>query len=175
MSYTDKRLLKTALAAVTAVGISDTISSHAFAADAIGTANANIIAPISIVADLTLEFGQIITGTVASEVTVDTAGTRTFDTGDAADGGGTVRAAQFTATGEPSTAFDITLPVDDFVKLTGPGLDMNLKTWTDSSGGSDTLDAGGNFTFTVGATVTIGATQTSGPYTAPFTVTVNYQ
>ncbi len=162
-----------ALAGLAGLGTLTLGSDLASAASDTGKANATNIAQITISANLTLEFGQIVTGTGASVVRVTTAGARSLVSGDATLSGGTFRAATFDVTGEPSTTYAITLPGGSET-LTSGGDTMTIDTFTSNPTPTGTLSGGGTETISVGADLNIGASQASGSYSGTYTVTVNY-
>lgn len=167
------RRIAMALAGLAGIGALALDSGHASAASDTGTANATILAPITITANLTLEFGQIVSGTGASVVRISTAGARSLVSGDAALSGGTFRAATFDVTGEPSTTYAITLPGGS-ATLTSGANTMTVDTWTSNPTPTGTLSGGGTETISVGADLNVGATQAAGSYTGTYTVTVAY-
>jgi hypothetical protein len=166
----NRKILATAVTA----GLIMLGSSTASATTINGTASAVIIAPISIVQTTAMSFGDI-SPSVANATTVqlDTANTRTSPDG-AGLAGGTVASGLFTVTGFGTLAFNITLPGNGVVTLTGPGTAMAVDNFVDSGGGTGTL-AGGSATFTVGADLSVGANQTAGTYNGTYAVTVEYQ
>ena len=167
------RGMMTAMAALTALGISATTTTQALAASEPATTNATIVAAITISNTLTLEFGNLAPGAALSVIRVDTAGARTVQSGDATlVGSGTVRAASFDITGEAGVSYDITLPAS--IVLNSGGNVMTVDTFADSLGGTGTLP-GGAETYTVGADIHVGIAQIAGAYTGSFTATVNYQ
>ena len=89
---------------------------------------------------------------------------------------GTISAAQFTVTGEPGYTYAITLPTDFTLYESGVGsATMVVNYFTSTPSATGTL-LGGTETVLVGATLNVGAAQTSGSYTnsAGFEVIVNY-
>jgi hypothetical protein len=165
----NRKLLATAAAAsLVMLG-----SSNAFAASATGTANATIVAPLSISETTEMSFGDISPDAdTATTVQLDDAGNVSSPDG-AGLAGGTVDSGLFTVSGFGALTFDITLPANGVVTLTGPGPAMAVDNFVDSGGGSGTL-AAGIATFTVGADLSVGANQTAGAYSGSYTVTVNY-
>ena len=145
-------------------------------------AGANIITPIGITNDGTeLQFGDLIATSTEYTVTIETDGQRSYE-GDAAFFTTTgYSTANFTVTGEAGAAFKITLPTDGTVSLTGTGAAMPLTAFASSIGLSSSLSgtagsySAGNKTFSVGATLTVGAYQTAGEYIGTFAVTVAYE
>ncbi len=167
------RRILTALTGLAGFGALTLAAGPALAAQATANANATIIQPIAISKSADLEFGSIAAGTGVSVVRISTAGARSLVSGDATlVTGGTVQAAAFTVTGEASTGYDITLPAN--TTLTSGANNMTVDTFVDSKTGSSTLDGSGNDSFTVGADLTVGASQAVGSYTGTFNVTVNY-
>ena len=146
------------------------------------TANANVIAPITIANGLTLEFGNVVAG--AGTVTIAAAtGNRTDSVPALTPGGqkGTVRAATFNVAGEGTSTYAITLPAADVeLAQTGtPANKMTVTAFTVSGTGVDSLLntgvlAAGVATLNVGATLNVAALQAPGAYTGTYSVTVAY-
>ncbi|MBS1914569.1 MAG: DUF4402 domain-containing protein, partial [Bacteroidetes bacterium] len=90
--------------------------------------------------------------------------------------------AAFSATGEPSYLYTITLPQTATLTETNgngngnanghPSMTATSFTYSDGAG---TLDNSGHQNFNVGATLNVGANQATGTYTGSFDVTVQYQ
>lgn len=157
-------------------------------ASATGTASANAVIskPITIVSTANLDFGTLVPNSAgAITVTVDTASTTPPTLAGVVDGawiGGTISSASFTVTGRPNATFAITLPAAG-IPINGvatPANVMTVSAFTDSTAaGVGTLVAGGTpglgeNIFTVGATLTVPATQADDTYTGNFNVTVAY-
>jgi hypothetical protein len=140
-----------------------------FAADATGTGNATIAAPIGISANNSLEFGSILASGSTGTVTISAAGARTVS--NVTELGGTLQAASFDVTGDGTSTYSVSFTDGS---LTGPGTAMSINTFTHDAGGTPTL-SGGTDSFNVGANLDVGASQTAGSYTGTFTVTVDYQ
>ena len=151
-----------------------------------GTANANVIQPITITAVDTLEFGNIVAGIGTVVIQASAAGTRSGTAALIGNMQGTERAGTFDVAGEGAAIYTITLPADDTVVLkTGagdaPATQMKLSAFTNAIKGTGTfltLDGtaggAGAQSFYVGATLTSIATQTPGAYTGTYSVTVAY-
>ena len=144
---------------------------------ATASASATIVTPISITKMIDLDFGSIaVQELTAGTVEMNPAGARTAGGGvtlPAIGTGGAV--ASFDVAGEPLYTYDITLP--NTCTISGDGADMTISTFTcsiDLTAG--TLNASGKETFTVGATLAVGANQTAGVYTkaSAFDIIVNY-
>lgn len=148
------------------------------------TANATVIAPITIAKNLSLEFGNVVAG--AGTVTIAAAdGTRTNTPPTLSPGAtqqGLVRAATFDVTGEGTSTYAITLPATA-VELTQTGTPTNKMTVTaftvaagatgSVAGTVGTLAAGAGV-LNVGATLNVAAAQPAGAYTGTYAVTVAY-
>ncbi len=141
------------------------------------SAGATIIKPIAIAKNTDMNFGNVApSSTLAGTVTLSTAGTRTNSGASLPTVAGTVAAAQFTVTGEGTSAFTISMPADNAIKLVGPGGStvMNLTGFTNDAGGATSALVAGSKIIKVGATLNVGIAQAAGAYTADFAVTVNY-
>lgn len=126
------------------------------------TSSLNILITIAVTKIADLVFGEAAQGTAAKTVT-------TSDTG----------RAQFTVTGQPSTAYQITLP-STVTMIVGGGATADtqivVNTFTSSPTSPDTIPGSGTQTVYVGATrAAIRATQTAGNYSTTVPVTVTYQ
>ncbi len=160
--------------AVGAIGLAAVLPSNAKAADATATAAATIAAAIGIANPAELSFG-IASPDPANPGTVVLipAGTRTNPDGFLTlIGGGTVAAAAFDVNGGANATYTISLPAS--VILNSGGNSMTANAFTDSLGGAGTLDGLGAQSFTVGATLSVGAGQAVGTYTGTFDVIVLY-
>ena len=142
------------------------------AATITGTAQANVLTPLSIVAGANMNFGDIAGDADAATTVALDANTGNTTSPDGAATGGTTAAGAFTVTGAGTLAYTID-PIAD-TTLTGPGAAMTLTSIIDSLGGTGAL-TGGTQNFTVGATLGLNANQAAGAYTGTYSVTVNYQ
>ena len=148
-----------------------------------GTANANVIAPITIKAMNTLEFGNVVSTAGTVSVASDT-GDRTNSVPALSPGAnqqGLVRAGTFDMTGEGTSTYAITLPAADVeLAQTGtPANKMTVTAFTVSGTGVDSalktgVLAAGVATLNVGATLNVAAAQPAGAYTGTYSVTVAY-
>jgi hypothetical protein len=142
------------------------MSAHrAQAASDTATANCTVVAAIGIAQVSNLEFGTDSAGAVAKTVAPGTA--------DNAEN------ASFAITGEPSTAYTITLPSDGTVVMgnggTGANNEIAVNSFASFPATTGTLDGTGAQTLLVGATrAALGGAQNSGSYSATFTVDVVY-
>lgn len=140
---------------------------------ATATTTATLVTPISISKVTDMNFG-----TIASSATAGTAVLSNADVATATGGvslpGGTPTSAQFTVTGEGTSAFSISLPTT--VVLTGSvSGTLTVDTFTDDLGATSALVAGTK-TVKVGATLNVPANTVAGTYsnTSDLAVTVNY-
>ncbi len=123
-----------------------------------------------------LNFGGVEATGGNSLITVAPSGTRTITSG-----AGGVRlipsmpgtSGAFAITGNPNTSISISLP--STTTLSGPGAVMRLENFVSSpAAGTATLDASGNLTLNVGASLNINSNQATGTYNGTYTVVVNY-
>jgi len=137
------------------------------------TATATIVGPLSLSKVSDMNFGTIAVGAAAGTVVLGTDNSRTATTVTLVPPAAGI-AASFTVAGDGNRTFTITLPADGTVSLAGPGTAMPVNAFVHNAGGSPAL-SGGTAAFTVGATLTVNASQASGSYTsANFPVTVSY-
>lgn len=139
--------------------------------------SSTIVAPISIVKDIDMNFGDIaVQGGVAGTVIMTPAGGLTPSAGITLPTS-TSSAAQFTVGGETGYTYSITLPASvvltDTVSATTMTVNAFNSTPTVAAGGTLT---GGSETVFVGATLNVGALQAAGVYSnaTDLVVTVNY-
>ena len=150
-------------------------SASTTAATVNANASANVLEPLGItVGATTMDFGDVAADPLVGTTVVLTTGGTASST-DGASVSGTSSAGAFNVTGAASAAYDISLPDDVTVVLTGAGTDMPVTGFTSSLGASGTLDSLGQQSFTVGATLNINANQAADNYTGTYDVTVNYQ
>jgi hypothetical protein len=161
-----KKLLISA-GAVTALAL----STPAFAANNTATANAtvNIVSPLTLTNDSSLDFGTIVGPFAGETVTMDDADVENCSTLTCS---GTPHSAHFsvsngTAAQDLDIVVDATVDMDDgvhpvlTVALTGPS-------------GTVTTDGSGNASFGVGGSFSIPTGQGDGLYSGTFSVTANY-
>ena len=158
-----KAVVATAL--VSALGLGATA---AYAATATGTARAKILRQVTLTNTSDLQFGTIVTGAAASTVDIDSAGARTCGAGLVCSG--TTTAAGFTIGG--TTGQVVTISVPATVSLTSGANSMSSTLAASAATATMVANAG---SFTVGGTLSVGASQADGDYTGTFTATVNYQ
>lgn len=168
------------IAAVLTLGASAAISGSALAADAIGNASVviqNQAITLTPVLGQDLNFGTVLPFGRNGTVTVWENGTHQASNAHIADTNG-ISTSGFTVSGVNSAPYAITLPANNTVTLTSnvdPADTMTL-TGFRRTGVNDqrVLDANGDATFSVGATLNVGANQPAGTYSGTYTVTVSY-
>ncbi len=144
-----------------------------------GAAQAAIVAPLKITAGTMLRFGQFANATTAGTLTVDS-------TGAVSTTGGMIGAntfaqtgtgrgnATFSVTGNANAAFGVTVSTN--VQLANGANRMAVTGFTGNVANSAAvLDATGNFTLNVGATLNVAANQAIGTYSGTYVLTVIYQ
>lgn len=169
------KFMKAVLAgtAVAALGFG---STGAQAATASATANATILAPVTLTNNLSLEFGTIVPDAVGGTVTIDHAGAQTCS--GALVCSGTTRAAQFTATATIGQTIDIDVPVTTAtLNRSGGGASMlvsNLNLVGNVSATSVAM-VGASYVFTVAGQLAVSGSQMAGVYQGSFNVNADYQ
>ena len=161
-----KKLLLAGAFVITAASL----TTKAHATDETADASAQIENPIVISEDVSLDFATIINDPAGDTITLTTAGAIS-GTGSSTFSG-TPLAADFSLTGTPSAAVNISFSTGD--TLTGPGTAMALNNFQHSAGGSPAFDGSGDLSFNVGADLVVNASQTGGAYTGTYTLTVDY-
>jgi Domain of unknown function (DUF4402) len=162
--------------AVVAAAMLAPISAQA--ATAVGTADAEILADISVTQTQGLNFGQIAIGTSGGNVDVNFSDAQACSGGLVCAGGSATGA--FTIAGV--TGLDVEVVVDSAVTLTrvgatavSPGVFAALDQMAASLTSNTTaLTLDGTDGFKVGGTLTVNAAQTAGAYTGSYNVTVTY-
>jgi len=154
-------------AAVAATGFGATAAN---AATASGTARAIILQNVTVAQTRELNFGAVVPGAAASNVSVNQAGVATCGAGLTCSGPTT--SGQFAVTG--STGYTVTVASDASVSLTNGGGGTMTATLTPSAP-TLLLAGAGTGTFTVAGALSVGANQAVGNYVGTYNVTVNYQ
>jgi len=159
------------------LGLSAALLS-AGAAEAASTSSAvsaQIVASISISNSVGLNFGQIAPTVAIGAVTVATTGIRNGTGGVTLAGGTPPTASSFQVSGAPVNTYSITLPGDTDVTLTAAaGAPMTVTGFVSDPDASGTLSGAGTDTVLVGATLNVGVSQATNPYSGTFNVTVAY-
>ncbi len=162
--------LRSLLAAGAAMLVS---ASAAHAADGTANATATVSAALSVTKQADLRFGGFTPGTSGTGTINATSGSTTNGV---VKVGNTNGPAQFLVTGTPGNAYTVSVPAPGAVSLTGPvGATPMPVTFSADVASIEPLNGAGTDSFNVGGILTVNANQTAGSYTAPFTVTVDYQ
>lgn len=157
----------TAVAWTAGAGISQAATAQANTAAA-------VILPVTITKTTDLNFGKFMSGASGGTVVISTGSAQSVTGGvtTTASLGTTATAAAFTISGEPTSTYTVTFPAQ--TNLTGPGAPMTIGTFTTASSGTLGTFGAAPETLSVGATLTVGATQASGTYSGTVDVAVNY-
>ena len=140
-------------------------------ASATALASAKIYQPISIAKTADLNFGAMIATPTAGVVTLSSAGVRTAAGGAVLASAAGVSAAGFAVAGEPLTSFSVALPAS--IQIASGANSMTVDTFT-TDAAAYLLDGTGAHPLTVGANLSITASQPAGLYSGSFSVTVAY-
>ena len=141
-----------------------------------GTADAEIVTPITVTTDANngggaLNFGRIAADSAPSTVTIDGNDGRTGSSPNVLlSTGATPSSAHFTVAGQTGLTYDVT--PDASVTLTS-GTDTMTSTLVAYPGDGYQIVAGAD-SFTVGGTLSVGANQAAGNYHGTFHVLVQY-
>lgn len=159
-----KNTKKLALAAA-AVSATVVYSANAIAASTTGNAVQVVTAALNIANVSALDFGTAVQGDAAK--TVAPGASENAENG------------SFNVTGQPSTAYTITLPSNGSVQMTTGGGGANetiaVENFASFPANTGMLSAGGSQLLLVGAQrAALGASQVAGSYTGTYTVTVVY-
>jgi len=142
-------------------------------ATATSNATARIVSPITIVKDVDMSFGNIVSSLTAGTVVLapSSAGSRTGSTGVTLPTvTGTVTASKFTVGGEAGLTYAISLPSSTTLSSGGDSMTLDAFTTDLPTGGI----IGTSNIFFVGATLNVKSGQATGSYTGTFSVSVNY-
>lgn len=162
-----KHLIKFMIVAVIMIAYSASANAQGSATTS-GNAAARIVAPITLTAVNTLDFGTIYN---------NAAGTVTMTPGSVRSAAGANlspiavgQAGSFTVGGEATLTYSITLPADGTVTIANGVNTMAIDGFNHNAGGTPTVPQ----TFNVGAVLTVAAGQVPGNYTGTYSVTVAY-
>jgi hypothetical protein len=150
------------------------IASNASAATASASADAVILAPLSVsLQSGSLNFGNVAESGSGGTVTLSTAAVKSCTVGLLCTGSATV--PTFHILGAPGASVTVAFALNT-IPLTGPSSATMNVDLTSSVGNTTTLDGTtGVRDFTVGGQLTVAAAQTAGAYTGTMNVTVLYQ
>lgn len=141
-----------------------------------GTADVNavIVSPIQITDGTALNFGTINGSATGGDVTVNTAGNRSFTNSDMDITSATpITAASFDITASNTYSYSISIP-DTQLSGTG-GVDMDVTFTHNRRSAAKRIGDGTAQELLVGGTLTVNDAQVAGDYTGTVTVTVAYE
>lgn len=162
-------LTRAALAATMLVAFATSV--QAAPAQTSATAKARILKQLTITRVSDLDFGTIVNGASASTVSVNSAGSATCGAGLTCTG--TTSAASFTVSGTNNTIVTVTAPAS--VNLTnGATGSMTASLLAPATLSLGNSGASGT-PLAFGGTLSVGANQEDGAYSAVFNVSVDYQ
>jgi hypothetical protein len=138
----------------------------------VGIAAAQLLA-ISISSAQPMKFGSMVPGATGGQVAISTSGNRTCSGSVTCVSTTPGQAAQFDVSGDGGATYNITLPTSTTLS-DGSSSNMTVDTFTTDSK-TRTLDALGNDSFSVGATLHLSGGQPAGSYSGSFEVLVEYQ
>jgi hypothetical protein len=171
--------MKRLLVSAAVLGLSSTAAYAAGPTASVNTsADATVVAPIAITNLVngnatTLNFGQIAANAAPGTVNISSAGVLSSpNTPNLIVAGSTGSVPTFTVTGSPNLAYTGTVPAN--VSLTGPAGSTAMVATLTKSGGAASLSGTGQDTFTLSASLAVGAAQTPGSYHGTFAVTAAY-
>lgn len=151
-----------------------TVPAHA-QTTASATGRTTIIHPLSVSAQRDLDFGRLVAGTTAGTATINPiTEIRTVD-GGASGAGGTPVSASFAARGIAGQMLHIVVPSTPVIASNGSGATMTISNFAhDGGSGPILLNADGDATIHVGATISLSPGQAEGAYTAHFSIIAIY-
>ena len=155
------------------LGFSSASFAQSTATSASTTADATIVAPITISAGSDLAFGSVVKSAAGGTVTLATDGSRTASgVSFSPTSTGSPTASSFTVGGEAGYAYAVSFP-SATVTLTKTNSTETMTVGTFTSNSTNSL-TGGTQTLLVGATLNVGAAQVAGAYVGTYTVKVDY-
>lgn len=147
------------------------IGGSAMAAEADNDAGATIGQKLAIEAKQDLDFGLIIPGNEAGDVSLSVKGERKC-AAVLTCLGNDHHEARYSVTGEADQSYTISLPEAE-VEITSGDNKMTIKSFSGSKANGTLVNGADDFT--VGGLLEVNANQPAGRYTGTFTVAVNYQ
>ena len=151
-------------------------AAPAFAQSTAGDVQASVVPRSTVTRIADLQFGNIVTGNVASRVVVNpAAGTRSITSGNAIPFGGAVTAAEFEVLARPLLFYQIIVPMSATITRDLGSETMTVTNFTLDGSSLRLLPLFNPVgRFKVGARLNVGANQVAGSYAGDFAVTVNY-
>ncbi len=158
-----------------------TSAPAAYAQTSNGDATAVTIGPMSVVKIEDLNFGNLVAGTTAGTMTVNTANGNVNVTGGVVRAGGVTSRANFIIYGPQNQIVRIRIPSTILISRNGGGANMRIDQMSvgnaNRSLGTNVLgrlSRTGVFNLTVGGRLRVNANQQEGGYTGTFDMTVDY-
>ncbi|VXA90254.1 conserved exported hypothetical protein [Brevundimonas sp. G8] len=145
-----------------------------------GSGSITVIRPLTITKTADLKFGTVVRpGTGAGTVVVSAAGARSVTGGVAGlTSGDTPAAAAFSVAGEGGQSVSVTIPASFTMANGTDSLTVTTSNSLTGSAASQTLSnalgSAGSLAFSVGGSVPVASTTTTGAYTGTFTVSAAY-
>jgi hypothetical protein len=135
--------------------------------------HAAAIIAADLIANSSLTFGRLVATATAGAVTVSPSGARTSSGGVVLGSAFGASAAAFTVNGQPNAGYTIMLPSS--CALSGGGGAMTVDTFLSGpANGQNLVGSNGTASFTVGATLHVGASQSSASYSGSCVVMIAY-
>jgi hypothetical protein len=153
------------------------LAAPAFAQNSVtgvGTGNVTIVSPLTITPTAPMSFGRLVKPASAGTVVLTAANSATYTGGAQSVGTPTTTVAAFNVVGDGASNFSI--GSDASFSMTGAGTAIVVTPLLSATSGTLTGTAGTSTTssFTVGGTMSLGASQAAGAYTGTFHVMVAY-
>lgn len=177
MSSTNhKKIMKKIIVQTLLIAFVAIMPSRLFAADPTATASGEIYAEMlssySVTKGSSLNFGKLIPTSTAGTVVINNVGTSCTETNVVKAAGHTFSAASFTISSPTEMTWSVgSIASQELTHETNTNYKMNVVSFTFSATSGNTTT---NKTFTVGATLNVGANQEIGKYTGSFPVTVTF-
>lgn len=174
-------MMKTSLIAATALVLTAVAApAMAQSASTTGSGSITVIRPLTITKTADLKFGTVVRpGTGSGTVVVSAAGARSVTGGVVGlASGDTPAAAAFSVAGEGGQSVSVTIPATFSMANGSDTLTVTTSNSLTGSAASQTLSnalgSAGSLAFSVGGSVPVGSTTTTGAYTGTFTVSAAY-
>jgi hypothetical protein len=143
-------------------------------ASANAAAHATFLSSLSVLKKADLDFGELLV-TGAGTAVIDPVSGSVTGTGGVSPVGTAAHPAAFLGTGSKNSVVLIRLPKNPITLTRVGGTEtMTVSNWTLDGATNRKIPPTDSFTFAVGGTVNVGATQVEGDYVGTFTVTVQY-
>ena len=168
--------LKVITLAIAILGFSAASFAQSTASVNNSSVGATIHKPITLSNTTALNFGGVVSSAGGGTVVLDAATSARTATGVTIPEGlkGTVAAGLFTVGGHNGAAYSIAIPSTPVIITLSAGKTMTVGTFTSTKTSGTISATNGTDTFSVGATLTVGANQDPGVYTGTYIVTVQY-